>query len=258
MPIVQQIVIALSLVVLLAGCGQQEMMDKLAPKQEVAQAKLLVSQLAAKDFAAVESQLDSSIRSTSVRSALEKMAAAFPAEKAKSIATVGSRTVKANGVTSYDLTFEHEYASSWLITNVGLQERDGKVTVVGIHVNPMKQSLAQTSAFTFEGKSPLHYVVLALAIAVPSFIVYSLVLCLRTPVVKRKWLWLLFVAIGFVQLSFNWTSGAYGVQLISFALLGGGFSRAGPFAPLILHVAVPVGAIVFLARRRSLTESKAG
>jgi hypothetical protein len=79
----------------------------------------------------------------------------------------------------------------------------------------------------------------------------SLVLCFKTPIPKRKWLWMVFVAVGIGQLSFNWNNGGYQIQAFYFALLGAGFQRAGPFAPYIFNAAIPVGAIVFLFRRKS-------
>lgn len=248
----------LSLLVLLAGCDQQAMFEKFIPKEEAAIAKRVLSELAAKDYASIEKQLDPSVQTSSVRSALEQMAAMFPAEEPKSVSTVGSNTSTVKGITTYNLTFEHQYSSVWLLTNVVLQRRDGHVMVLGLHANPIQQSLEEVNRFTFEGKSPVHYIVFALVVAVPLFVIYALVLCFRTPIARRKWLWLLFVALGFVRFSLNWTDGAYGIQPISFALLGAGFFRAGPYAPFIFNVAIPVGAIVFLARRRSLVAQSAG
>ncbi len=255
---IQPFLLIATLLVLLTGCDQQTMFEKFVPKEEAVIAKRVLSQLAAKDYADIEKQLDPSIQSPTVHGALEQMAAAFPAEEPKAISTVGSNTSTVNALTTYNLTFEHEYSDVWLLTNVILQRRGDQVTVLGLHVLPAKQSLKAVNRFTFEGKSPIHYIVFALAIAVPLFIVYVLVLCVRTPIAKRKWLWLLFVAVGFVQLSLNWTDGSYGIQPISFALLGAGFFRAGPFAPFVFNVAIPVGAIAFLAKRRSLVAQSAG
>lgn len=252
MRLYQQLLLLLGLLVLLAGCDQQAMFEKFVPKEEAVIAKQLLSQLAVKDYAAIEQQLDSSIRTPSVRSALEQMAAQFPHGEPKRVNVVGSNTSTVNGLTTYNLTFEHEYPGAWLLANVALQRRDSQVSVLGLQVSPMKQSLKELNRFTFEGKHPIHFIVFALAIAIPIFIVYALVLCFKTPIPKRKWLWLLFVAFGFVQVSLNWTDGAYAVQPISFALLGAGFFRAGPYAPIVLNIAAPIGAIVFLTKRRSL------
>lgn len=54
-----------------------------------------------------------------------------------------------------------------------------------------------------------------------------------------------------VRFQFNWTTGALGIQPISFALLGAGCSRAGPVAPYVITLAFPVGAFAFLRKRRS-------
>lgn len=248
----------LGLVALLVGCDQQAMFEKFVPKEESAIARRVLSQLAAKDYDSVERQLDPSVKNASVHAALEQMAAMFPLGENANVNTVVANTSTVNGVTTYNLTFEHEFSNSWLLSNVVLQRRDAQLTVLGLRVNPMKQSLKELNGFTLVGKTIFHYVVLALAVAIPLFIVFALVLCFRTPIAKRKWLWMLFVALGFVQFSFNWTDGAYGIQPISVLLLGAGFSSAGPYAPFIFTVAIPLGAVVFLFRRRSLAAANVG
>ena len=258
MPVIKPFLLLLGLLALLAGCDQQAMFEKFIPKEESAIAKKVLFQLATKDYGAVQKQLDPSVKNTSVQAALEQMAAMFPPEEPKSINTVGANISTTNDVATYDLTFEHEYSNAWLLTNVVLQRRDDQLTVLGLHVYPMKQSLKELNRFTFTDKGILHYIVFGLAITIPLFIVFTLVLCFRTPIAKRKWLWLVFVALGFVQLSINWTDGSYGIQPISFALLGAGFFSAGPYAPIILNIAFPLGAVVFLYKRRSLGATNAG
>jgi hypothetical protein len=246
------------LALLLAGCDQEAMFEKFVPKEESALARELIAKLAVKDFAAVESRLDAKLRTPDVREKLEQMARALPAGEPKSVRTVGTNTSASSAATTYNLTYEYEYPEAWVVANAVLERRDGQVTLQGIHFLPSKQSLASTNRFTFEGKGFAHYVVFALAIAIPLFIVYALVVCARTKFPKRKWLWLLFVAVGFVQFQFNWTNGAWGVQPVSFALLGAGFAKTGPVAPYIFTLAFPLGAIIFLAMRRSLQKSNDG
>ncbi|MBQ0945532.1 hypothetical protein KAK07_19490 [Ideonella sp. 4Y16] len=123
-----------------------------------------------------------------------------------------------------------------------------------MHVTPRSTSLEAENAFTFDGKSALHYAVLVLAVGIPLFVVYALIACVRTQIPKRKWLWLLFVAVGMVQFRFNWTTGAWGVHPFSVALLGAGFAKAGPVAPYIFTLAFPLGAFVFLMKRRSFAQ----
>lgn len=242
----------------LGGCSQQALLEKFIPKEESEIAKRALYQVANKDFAAVEVKLDPSIRSPDTRSSLEQVADLFPPEDAKSITTVGAHTSTSSDVTTYNLTYELAFPDTWLLANVSLVRRDGKVTIIGLHVNKMEQSLGELNRFSLSGKGALHYTVLALAIAIPIFIVTMLVVCFRTPIAKRKWLWLIFIAFGFVGLSLNWTDGSYSIEPVSFALLGAGFFSTGPYAPVIINIAFPLGAIVFYFRRRSFGAANAG
>lgn len=236
----------------LAGCDQQAQFEKLIPKQEAAVGQRLLSDVIGRRFADTESVLDPTIQSTSTQRSLEQLATLFPDDPPKNVHVVGAYTNTLNSVTTYNLTYEYEYPNAWVLANVVLRRQDGQLRAIGIHAQPEKQSLREANRFTFAGKSPLHYVVLMLTASILLLIVYALVLCLRTPITKRKWLWALFVTLGFVQFFFNWTDGSYQLQPISVALLGVGFIQAGPYAPIVLKFSIPVGAIVFLWRRKSL------
>jgi hypothetical protein len=240
---------------LLNACDQEAAFETLVPKEESAIAKELIAKLAAKDFSAVESRLDSNVRTPDVREKLEQMVRVLPTGALKSVRTVGANTTTSSTGTTYDLSYEYEYADGWVVASAVLERRDGQVTLQGIHFSPAKESLATLNRFTFEGKGIAHYIVFASSIFIPLLIVYTLVVCSRTKIPKRKWLWLLFVAVGFVQFQFNWTDGTWGVQPISFVLLGAGFAKAGSVAPWMFRLAFPLGAVVFLAKRRSLQRS---
>lgn len=244
--------VASGLVVMLAGCDQQAMFERFIPKGESALAKQLLTSLAAKDYAAIEAQLDPTVAGPSVRSSLEQLAAVFPPEPAKRVTTVGANTFSLDDVTTYNLTFEHEYSRTWLLSNVLLRRRGTQVTVLGLRLSPMTQSLEAQNRFTFAGKGVLHYVVLALAMAIPVFVVGTFVVCARTPLARRKWLWLIFVALGVVQFSLNWTDGDWAIQPLRVSLLGSGYMRSGLYAPIIVNVSFPLGAVLFLLKRRKL------
>lgn len=242
------------LALVLAACDQEAMFEKFVPREETALAKQVISHLAARDYASVEAQLDPSLRSPDLRSKLEEIAKQVPSGEPTNVRTVGAHTNSANSVTSFNLTFEYQYKDSWLLANAVLERRNGNVVVQGIHLTPRTRSLEAENAFTLAGKSALHYAVLALAVVIPLLVVCALVACVRTKVPKRKWLWLLFVAVGLVQFQFNWTTGAWDIQPLSFALLGAGFFKAGPVAPYVFTLAFPLGALVFLGKRRSFVQ----
>lgn len=240
------------LAALLAGCDQEAMFEKLVPAEEAAAAKDIVVKLAERDFASVEAQLDPQLRTADVRQKLEQVASLLPAQKPKSIRTVGTNTTRMNSVATYNLTFEYDFGDKWLVVNTVLERRDSGLALQGIHLTPTQQSLESINRFSFEGKGFLHYLVFALAIGIPVLVLYALVVCARTRIEKRKWLWLLFVAVGVVQFHFNWSTGAWEVQPIAISVLGAGFAKLGPMAPWMFTLAFPLGAILFLVKRRSI------
>ncbi|MCW5650054.1 MAG: hypothetical protein KIS62_09930 [Ramlibacter sp.] len=243
---------ASALALALAGCDQEAMLQRMVPQEEAALAKELVAKIAAKDFTAVDERLASNLRTPEARAQLEQLATLLPPERPKSIRVVGSHTMSKSETTTYDLTFEYEYPQRWLLVNTVLQKRNGKLTLEGIHLTPIAQSLETINRFTFDGKGIPHYLVFVFAIVIPAFVIYALIMCVRTKLPRRKWLWLLFVAFGVVQFKFDWTTGAWAVQPIAFLFLGGGFAKMGPVAPYIFTLAFPLGAIAFMVKRRSL------
>lgn len=235
----------------LAGCDQQAVLDKFAPEAETKFARHVVDLFAAKDFAAIEAELAPELRQPDARSKFDEMARILPAAAPVSVKTVGAHTLKAPKGDTYRLTFEYAYPDAkWVLVNTVLERRDGKLFLTGVHFQPLSQSLETQNRFTFEGKGPLHYGVIALAILVPLLVLYALVVCAKTKHLNRKWLWLIFILLGVVQLSLNWTTGAWELQVLRVLLFGAGFWQAGPSAPTIIAIAVPLGAIVFLLRQR--------
>ena len=66
---------------------------------------------------------------------------------------------------------------------------------------------------------------------------------------KEKWLWILFILIGVGKVAINWTTGEWQVSPLSIQLLSASVFNDGR-RTLTVAVSVPVGAILFLFRRR--------
>jgi len=150
-----------------------------------------------------------------------------------------------------NLSYQIHFADSWAAGNVAVGHPAGAMSVLGSHFQPIADSLETLNRFTFTGKSIIHYLVFAACIAVPAFILVALVVCIRSRI-RRKWLWIIFILLGFVQFRFDWATGHFEIQPISFALFGASAFRPSPYAPWILGFAIPVGAIIFLVSRRRL------
>ena len=101
---------------------------------------------------------------------------------------------------------------------------------------------------TLAGKSGAQFAVMASAAVVVALTLYAFVLCIRTRNVKRKWLWILFILVGFGAVQANWTTGEIGFKLLNIQLFSAG-AVAQSYSPWIITAALPLGAIIFLFKR---------
>ncbi|HVI54954.1 MAG TPA: hypothetical protein VM621_07865 [Luteibacter sp.] len=157
----------------------------------------------------------------------------------------------------YDISYEYAFEGRWMLADVVFLERGSHREIVGMHARMEDHSVEQGSAFSLRDKSVVHYLVFLLVCISPLICLTAFVLCLRTPMRRHKVWWSLFTLLGFVSLHFNWTTGEAGLQPISFLFLGAAAVSA-PYGPWVLSVAIPIGAIWFLARRKQLTVPRNG
>ena len=109
--------------------------------------------------------------------------------------------------------------------------------------------MKELNAIGFEGRSSRHYLFVLLALAVPVFIVYVAVLCLRSRE-ERKVRWFVLILLGLGNLTFNWTTGDITYGAFSAQFLGVEPLRDGLDGPLLLTIGMPLGAILFFFRHR--------
>jgi phosphoglycerol transferase MdoB-like AlkP superfamily enzyme len=111
------------------------------------------------------------------------------------------------------------------------------------------------NAFTFNGKTILHFAFLILAISAAIFTFVTTIVCWRTTIPRRKWLWRFFVLFGCGSLTLNWTTGAIQYQVLQIVLFAAGFMK--PFyGPLALQISLPIGAIIFWVQRGTWLKAK--
>jgi hypothetical protein len=157
--------------------------------------------------------------------------------------------------TRHDLLYEMQFERSAVTLLVVLIKEEGVTYVAGLNLNQIPMPLSSYHDFNFTGKKLRHYVIFSGMFVIPAFILYAVYLCLKTDV-ERKWLWIIFILLGFSQIAIDWTSGALDASFLSVNILGVGFMRTGK-GPWILAVSFPIGAIIFLMHRRVLMVKKA-
>jgi hypothetical protein len=163
------------------------------------------------------------------------------------VVSYGAVTI--DGVRQSNFYYQYPLADSWGLAEVVLEIRDAGPLVAGVHFYKSERPWTEMHAVTFAEKSVVHHLMFAAVIFNPLFILFALVQCVRTPIPRRKWLWIIFILVGVTEFQFNWTTGETGYKLLNLSLLAAGFAKMSPISPLILKVGVPLGAIVFLLER---------
>ena len=234
----------------LAGCDQRALFEKSIPKEQAEFSRNYLALFQARNFESIEAKIAPSLRNAQLRSKLEEIANFFPAEKPTDIEIVEAQTLSRGNTNQFNLTFQYGYHGKWLLANVVLEKKAGETIVMGINAQQLPDSLEHINRVTFAGKSIRHFTIFALAIIFPLLIIFTTILCIKTPIPKRKWLWVIFILFGFVRITLRWSDGKLYIDPIHAQFLGAGFLKSIPCGPLLLSVAIPIGAIVFLLRRK--------
>jgi len=190
------------------------------------------------------------IVNSDLRRALTEMPPWLPDKTPLEMQIVNYGVVEVDGVRQSDLYYQHRLSDSWGLVNVVLESRGAELQVAGLHFYKSEKTWTEMNGLNFTDKSIVQFAILAAAMFNPLFILFALVQCVRTPVPWRKWLWIIFILVGVTAIQVNWTTGDIDFNPLYVTLLGAGFSKASPISPLFLIVSVPLGAIIFLVKRR--------
>jgi hypothetical protein len=243
----------------LAACDGLPFAESLRESRIITEA--FFTDLRKRNFDAAEARMHPLAKKPELRPALEQMATYFPDGEPNRVSLISwrtftTKTLRGDNRSTVELELQHDFPDRFLRTATLLLKEGETYLIDAAHVALLRASLDTVHAFTFEGKSSRHYLVLTFAVAVPIFILAVLVICIRTKVPKRKWLWLLFILVGAGTMTLNWTTGEIETKELSIELLGAGYQRASPFSPLMLSVSFPFGAVWFLWRRRQWRQAE--
>jgi hypothetical protein len=233
------------------GCTKSDVVEKFAAADDQALARKYIRQLKEHRFDEIEAAMDASIAGAGSDKTLNYMSTLIPAGEPLKVTLVGANSFTGPEWSTINLTYEFQFREGWILSNVALKKQGGNITIVGFHVYSEPQSLEAQNRFTLRGKSVGQYAILAAAVIVPLFILWTFVLCLRTKLKGRKWPWDVFILLGIGKLAVNWTTGAWAFAFTYVQLFGAG-ALASPYGPWTISVSVPLGAIVFLWRRGAL------
>ena len=233
--------------------------EEFADDSKEAIADVYIQSLIKGNFEVLKNDIEPSLEAKLTDEILEQMRALLGSEEPNEKNLIGYTAHTYNQEpTRYNLTYQYAYDEQWIVWNVAFRTLpDGSNEIFGLNVyNPMDRSLQDIHRFELLGKSIIHYAFLMLCLLIPIFIVFTLIIAIRTKFKKRKWIWILFIVFGCGTFSLDWTSGQTAFQLLSFQFLGVGATSASIYAPWILSFGPPIGALMFWIKRKQLTKMK--
>lgn len=237
---------------LLSACNYDDILAKVVSKEESAFAKGYLESIRSKDFNAVKKTLDPKLLASElpVDEAIAKTADIFPPGNPIEVKLVGAQTFESPGKWQARFLYEYKFPKEWVLASITFSKHGQNRVVDGFNLTRQTKSLQETNAFNFANKTPTHYLFLIAAVLVALFTLWALVLCIQTRFARRKWLWILFVLSGVVSFTLNWTTGEFAYQIFSFNFLTVGATASGPYSPWIIHFSFPIGAVIFLLKRK--------
>jgi hypothetical protein len=249
------------LLMLLGACNYEDltqgMISKLVPEDALAFSQAYLQHVHDGDLVYMKRYLDGELQAKINDEELLKVSGYFPKGQLASRKIIGVNVHQVNAQWQANLTYEYQFADGWAVASVLLARAQEGFSVLGVHVYRTPASQGEINRLTLAGKTPLHYLVLALAAGAAALTLVSAVVCFRTPIPRRKWLWVLFVLVGFCSFHINWTTGQWEFMPVVVQLFSASALAAGPYSPWFISFSFPLGAIVFWARRKSFVRASA-
>ena len=218
--------------------------DKFIPKKEAAFAKEYLIRLKSRDFDHIKRYLSPKLSAEVNDTKIEEVASYFPSGELINAIIIGSQVTKSAEQWQANLFYEFQFSDGWAIVNVVLEKVGQQLQINHLYINQTIDSQKKLNSFRLHNRSPKHFFVLFLSLLVPLFILVTLYFCIKTPIPKRKWLWILFVSFGIGTIALNWTTGQSWFKLTSGQLLGAGWWADSPYSSWIIKVSIPLGAII--------------
>lgn len=163
-------------------------------------------------------------------------------------------TANTGEFTTYRLAYEYQFENGYILFTTTIKQKDSKFAVLAFNGEFLAAPLVELTKFTLAGKTIPHYIFLVFFIIVPIFLIVTLVFMLFSKMtVNKKLIWvLIIVLVSLTRFTINWGNGQFDFQLLNINLQGCSFYRPTLYSFWLLSFNLPIGAILFWFKRRSL------
>jgi hypothetical protein len=233
----------------LVACNAEDMVKKVATEEDQEAATQCIDALRANRFDALENSLADGLKGPGTRATLEGMANLLPAGQPDAIKLIGANIkVDPSGARMSDITYQYTFGKRYFMVNCATVTDETARHIVALNVRQLEFSVDDQAEFRLKDKPAAQLALLFAGILALLVTLVALILCILDKNLRRKWLWIIFILVGFGQLSVNWNSGAWDFSPIHVLLFSASAVSRG-YGGWVISVALPVGAAIYLARR---------
>ena len=231
--------------VMAAGCSIKNAPG--TPKDADAAAVRTYDQVVAGDVAGLQAPGTPEMQGPEVPAAVAQLRTLIPKTAPTASRTLCWQLFYGTGGEQASIIREYTYATHVALADTTLaRPAAGKPwRVKGFNVRVATNAELEANRFTLNGRTPLHYAVLAGAILSPLICLLGFFTVLRAPKFKWKWAFAILSLLAFVQFSINWATGAFTFSPVYFQLLGAGAVTGGSvFDAWVISFSLPIGAAI--------------
>jgi len=165
------------------------------------------------------------------------------------------------GSSTHGLSYEYHWSDRVALVTCSFFQASAKSPLLlqGFNFRMASREELKVNDFNLVGKPLGHYLMIFAIVASAAAMVVALVMSVRTPGVRRRWVWCIVSLVSVCKFNLDWTNNAFEWILLHVGVINLGVSRADTvFASWVLTAGLPVGAIVVIARlwRRSRSAAK--
>lgn len=221
---------------------------KLVPDKAIETSDLVIEFYIEKNSDGLKSIMQQSLAVDATEDALNDIYSYLSDDEIVSTKIIGGNT-SANTATGVraDVIYEIEMNDGYLRVFTRLQKNAGQFQLWAFSVESTEISYADSTAFSFANKTPIHFAIFGLAVSVPVFILVTLIACIRRKNMKRKILWTIFILFGLSSTTLNWNTGSMSFSVLYLQFFGAGFLLEDAW---YLSVGIPLGAILWWIKYR--------
>ena len=238
---------------LLSGCGfGNTSLDGFVPKETDRYARDYLALIARGDVDSALHRLPLEIQTDSARYFLQFMADSLAGVRLDSAAIIGATWNTTMMAGSSRTVFRTSYLvpmrTHWMLATLAMVDSVGAHHLTGFRYDLLVDDPRVTSAFTFRGKGPVHYLWLLLGIVCAATALAAAVWVGRQKGFPRRWFWVFVALVGAGTSSLDWSSGETGYRIFNALLFCFGATKGGPASPWVFSFAFPAGALIAVAK----------